>query len=61
MALKGNRYFALSIIFGVGAFVLGWRFHDASSFAEVAMVALGGGHLTNAIERYRATPPEIIP
>ena len=56
--LKGNRYFILSVVFGAGAFVLGWKFGDPMSFATVASVALGGGHLTNAVERRYPTIPE---
>ena len=53
---------AVAIVFGVGAFVLGWKFGDPMSFAAVASVALGGGHLTNAIERkYPPTPDTDIP
>lgn len=52
-----SRWFLLSLLFGVGSFVLAWKTGDAASFAAVASVALGGGHLTNVAERFR---PKVV-
>jgi hypothetical protein len=54
--MTGNRWFVLSLLCTVGAFVLAWVEHDPQTFAAVASVALGGGHLTNVVERWASDP-----
>lgn len=59
--MKGNRYFLLSVVFAVGGFVLAWRWGEPGSFAMIASVALGGGHLTNVSERWNERRRRAVP
>lgn len=54
--MRGNRYFVLSCLFGLAAFVLSLYLKDGTAFTAVGTVALGGGHLTNVAERFKTTP-----
>lgn len=56
--MKGNRWLVLSVLAMGGAFLLAWFQHSPATFADVAMVALGGGHLTNVAERWKAQPAD---
>ena len=51
MTKWSSRWFLMSVVLSVGAFVLSWKFGEASSFTAIATVALGGGHFTNVMER----------
>jgi len=53
----GSRYFLLSVLLSVGAFALSWVTSDLSAFTAIGTVALGGGHLTNVMERKALAPP----
>jgi len=54
-----SRWFLLSVVLCVGAFVLAWRMESVGVFTAVAVAALGGGHATNVMERrYPRTYPD---
>ncbi len=55
-----SRWFLMSVILCALAFFLSVWLRDSSSFTAVATVALGGGHMTNVMERRNPTQDERV-
>ncbi len=53
-----SRWFLMSVYGITASIVLSWEFGEPSAFIAVTTIALGGGHLTNVMERRNSRPEE---